>query len=298
MKNNEIKRILVPVDFTKTSDIAVTQAITLARLIKADLYLLHVVEYNGYYFSVVPETQTLLPSLLDLEKAVEKKMEEIRKSIKSKFGIKPLIHVTAGNIYSEIIDFSKKKKIDLIIMGTHGASGYKELFVGSNAQRIVTLSTVPVLTMQNKKSKSEFKNILIPIDNSLHSREKVNLAIQIAKLFGAKIHILGLEVSNDGSGVREIEVRTASVEKIITAEKLSYKTTIVSKGNLSKAAMKYATENKCDLIVINTGHESKSSGIFLGTFAQQIVNHSTIPVLSFRHSEGHYDINTEGFGIG
>jgi len=79
---------------------------------------------------------------------------------------------------------------------------------------------------------------------------------------------------------------------------LPYNTSVVYGENLAKKAIKYAAENKCDLIVINTGHESKMTGIFLGAFAQQIVNHSKIPVLSFKHTEGHFYIETPGFGIG
>lgn len=297
MKNTDIKKILVPVDFTETSEAAINEAVIIAKELKAQLFIIHVVEYLGYYFSVVPETQTIHPSIIEMEKVVQKKMEAIQKKIKATEGIVPVIFVTTGHIHDEIISFSNKKKIDLIIMGTHGASGYKELFIGSNAQRIVTLSDIPVLTMRKKKRKAGFKNILLPIDNSLHSREKVNLTILIAQLFNAKIHILGLPDSADTNDLNKINIKLDSVEKLITAGKLSHKTTIVHEKSLAKAAMDYAEKRKCDLIVINTGHESELTGIFLGAFAQQIVNHAKIPVLSFRHTEGHFTINIPGFGI-
>ncbi len=297
MKKTEIKKILVPIDFSETSEIATTEAITLARLLKADLFLIHVIEFNGYQFSVVPEMQTILPSLLELEKVVEKKMEKIQEKIKKTFGIKPEIFVTTGDAYSEIISFSEKKKIGLIVMGTHGISGYQEMFIGSNAQRVVTLSDIPVLTIQKKKSKSGYKNILIPIDNSLHSREKVNMAMIFADLFGAKIHLIGFPDSKDKQELNKFKIKLESVEKIIRAEKLPYVTSIIHGNSLAKSAMNYATKNKCDLIVINTGHESKITGIFLGAFAQQIVNHSKVAVLSCKHTQSELSIETPGFGI-
>jgi nucleotide-binding universal stress UspA family protein len=182
-------------------------------------------------------------------------------------------------------------------MGTHGTSGYKEFFIGSNAQRVVTLSEIPVLTIQKKIAKSGFKNILIPIDNSLHSREKVNIALIIAGLSRAKIHILGLSDSDYLPESKEINTKLKSVEQVVHTHSLEFLTSVINGKNLSEAALKYASENNCDLIVINTGHESNITGIFLGALAQQIVNHSKIPVLSCKHSEGYSSIETPGFGI-
>lgn len=295
--NTAIKKILVPVDFTETSETVISKATTLAKLLKADLLLLHVVVYNGGVFSILPETKTdLLPTITEIEKFVSKKMDDMQTDIRKKYGITPEVYVSTGNIDTEVIDFCKNKRIDLIIMGTHGASGYKEMFIGSNSQRIVTLSDVPVLTMQNDTGKLGFENILLPIDNSIHSREKVNLATAIAKQFGAKIHILGLPDSMDTKEVNKFKIKIESVEKHIAAAKLPFKTTIASGSHLAHSAMEYAEKNKCDLIIINTGHESKITGIFLGAFAQQIVNHSKVPVLSMKHLADHYSIETVGFG--
>ena len=89
----------------------------------------------------------------------------IQSKIKAKYGILTKVFVNSGRVDPEIIDFAKSMHIDLIIMGTHGTSGYREIFIGSNTQRVVTLSDIPVLTIQKGVKKTEFKNILIPIDN-------------------------------------------------------------------------------------------------------------------------------------
>ncbi len=297
MKKISIKNILIPVDFTDTSDAATANGIKIAALLKANIFLIHVMEFNAYNYSVFPETEIVIPSVLELESAVDKKMNLIKEKIRKKFSIIPKVLVSIGDVPSEIIRFSKKEKIDLIVMGTHGISGYKELFIGSNAQRVVTLSEIPVLTMQKSSGKCKFKKILLPIDNSLHSREKVNLAMIIADLFKAKIQIIGLPDSKEKKVLNMFNIKCRSVEKIIAADELPFKTTLVYGINLAEASIKFASKNKCDLIVINTGHESEVTGIFMGAFAQQIVNHSKIPVLSFKHSEGHFSIDTSGFGI-
>lgn len=294
MKDYGIKRILVPVDFSETSETARTNAIILAKLLKADVFLICVIEHNWHHFSMIMGAQKTPPTLADIEIAVTKKLNDIQEKTSKKFGIKPKVFVASGHVHSEIISFSEKKKIDLIVMGTHGASGYNELFMGSIAQKVVTLSEVPVLTMQKKCNSPEFKNILIPIDNSMHSREKVNIAIILGKLFGSTMHILGLPDSKDKLALNKFNTKINSVEEILSSSKLPRKTTTVHGANLAKSALNYAAKNKCDLIIINIGHESNISGIFMGAFHQQIVNHSKIPVLSIKHTPTHYRLDSPG----
>jgi nucleotide-binding universal stress UspA family protein len=281
-----IKKILIPTDFSPTAEVAMNQAAFLARLLRADLYLVHVLEYNTFSFSVVPDTPPVLPARGKLEKIALQKLQEEAAAIKKDHGIKCKMHVLHGVPETEILDFSKKNKISLIIMGTHGVKGYKEFFIGSNSHRVINISKIPVLTIQKKSGKAGFNNIVIPIDNSLHSREKVNMALEIADVCGSKIHVLGLPDSDEDIDLLKMRLKVESVEKILKKHKLPFKTSLVSDDNLADAAMNYAKKNKCDLIVINTGHESKLTGIFMGPFAKQIVNHSPIPVLSVNPTQG------------
>jgi nucleotide-binding universal stress UspA family protein len=297
MKTHEIKKILVPIDFSEISTNALNEAIVLAGTLEAELYIIHVKEFLVGYVSVYSELPQYLPSNIEISLIIENKMEEIRKSISKEFDIIPHVQISEGEIYSEIIAFSESEKIDLIVMGTHGISGYKELFLGSNAQRVVSFSDIPVLTLQKPCKDIDFKNILIPIDNSIHSREKVNVTLKIAQLFGSKIHLLGLLDSDEVQEKNKFTSKLDAVEKNIIASKLDYVKSIVTGDNLAETTKKYATKNHCDLIAINTGHESRLTGIFMGLFAQQIVNHSKIPVLSFKHHSGQFMIETSGYGI-
>jgi nucleotide-binding universal stress UspA family protein len=297
MKKAEIKKILVPIDFSETSERVMYEATALAKSLKADTHLIHVIETDGLYSSFDERIKTNYPAYEDIDVAVKERMEEIRLEMKKELGITPEIFISKGDIDTEIIAYSKKENIDLIVMGTHGVSGYKEIFIGSNAQRVVTLSGIPVLTMQKKISKDGFKNILLPIDDSDHSREKVNIAMVIAQLHGANIHLIGLPDSQDEEELRELKIKLKSVEEILNEDKLPFETNIVHGDNLSETAMKYAAKFHCDLIVINTGHESKITGHFLGAFAQQIVNHSKIPVLSVRATKDSFMITAPGYGI-
>ena len=297
--NSSIKKILVPVDFTETSEAAASKALELAALLSAEVYLIHVVEDAGYFgapFNIVPEGQPAISSSLqEMESLVKEKMAVIQNEINNKYGLMVHINITSGRVDSEIIEYSVKEHIDLTVMGTHGVSGYTEVFLGSNAQRVVTLSEIPVLTLQTATNKG-FKRVLIPIDNSLHSREKVNIAIKIADLFGSDINILGLADSQEKKEVDKFKIKLESVEAILHSHNLKFTSTIEYGENLADVALNYADKNNCDLIVINTGHESRTTGIFMGALAQQIVNHSKTPVLSVRHTQGSFVISTPGSG--
>jgi nucleotide-binding universal stress UspA family protein len=287
-----IKKILIPIDFTEMSESAAVQGAEIAKLLEAEIYLLHIIPSNGHYSSLNLEKPTPAQVINDVESMINEKMEKFKSRIKEKTGVTAHVTIYTGNVVNRIIEFSHREKIDQIIMGTHGASGYKEMFIGSNAQRVVTLSEIPVLTILDSTHESVFKNILIPIDEAIHSREKVNVALEIAKLYNAKVHILGLVDSNEKMASDKMRIKLESVEKFAAHEHLSFVTTIEHGDNISKTAMNYASKNKCDLIVINTGHESRITGIFLGPFAQQIVNHSTIPVLSVKQHEGKFSTST------
>ena len=297
MKKDEIKNILVPVDFTETSEIAVDEAVGLALELNAVLHLIHIVDNSESVSFVDRELELALSSLYDVEKEAGVKLSGIAEEIDFKYGIKPVFETSIGLIHTEILQYVEEHNINLIVMGTHGASGYKEYIIGSNAQRIVSHAKIPVLTLQQGKTITGFKNILIPIDNSLHSREKVNLALIVADLFDAKIHILGLLDSKEKTELNKFKTKLKAIEIVIAADELPYSTTIVDGDSLAEEAMAYAAEHRCDLIVINTGHESKIGSAFLGAFAQHIVNHSKIPVLSLNHHSDHYMISTPGFGI-
>ncbi len=292
----KIERILVPVDFSETSEFAIYTAAAMAMLFKSELSFIHVVKHNESSPAALNDVS--VPVKTDLVEQANIKLHDLQNKIKVYSGIQANILVTTGNVQKGIRKYAESEQASLIIMGTHGISGYQEYFIGSNAQRVVTLSSIPVLTLRKEKDILGFKNILMAFDNSLYSRTKVNLAIEIADVYGANVHILGVLDSKDKVEKNKFNVKVNQVEGLIRARNLHCEVEVIFGDNIAKAAMAYAEEHKCDLMVINTGHESKITGIFLGAFAQQVVNHSTIPVLSIKPSETNYSGSGSGSNSG
>ena len=284
MKVFNIQKILIPIDFSETSMLAIEHAGFTAQLFKAELILLHVVENHWEKFSVVaPELRIEAPS--DLTNAIEKRLEETAADIRRKYGVKSIAVTSTGNIFNEILSISKEHDVDLVVMGTHGTSGVVEFFVGSNTYKMVTQSECPVISVQAQAKKLGFNDILLPIDNSAHSRQKVNHAVVIAKHFGSKIHILGLTDSEDDVSRNKFEIKLDHIEEYVKKCGLSFTRKTVEGRNQARVTYDYAKSVHADLIVIMTDQDEDLTGRLMGTFAQQIINHSKIPVFTVTPKE-------------
>ncbi|MFY9307935.1 MAG: universal stress protein [Bacteroidia bacterium] len=288
METHKINRILIPVDFSETGLLALKHGAFMARLFKADLYLLFVVEIIDFPFNLNTPVLITAHDYNAIEKSATDKLESIAADLKREGVINVISIVTRGRVISGIKEAAETNKIDIIVMGTHGAKGFDEYFIGSNAHKTVTISPCPVITIQKHATSMGFKNIVMPIDNSLHSRQKVNMVIDIASKYGSEVHILGLINSNEDIDEKKFAIKIDSVEDVLKKARISYLRKIVKGQNLAVTAMEYSKEVNADLIVIMTEHESDLTGMFLGPFSKQIINHSSIPVMSIRPLEGKY----------
>ena len=285
MKPFKIEKILIPIDFSETSMLAMEHASFTAKLFKAELVLLHVVEKHWEKFSiVVPEMRIAEPD--DIIKAIEKRLEGIAADIRKTHGIKSTCITANGTIFSEIISVSKEHNVDMIIMGTHGTSGFAEFFIGSNTYKVVTSSECPVISVQTHALKLGFNDILLPIDDSAHSRQKVNHAIVLARHFSAKLHIVGLADFEDGTELNKFEIKLDQIEAYINKCDLTCTKEILHGKNQAQMTFEYAQTHGTDLIIIMTDQDENMTGRLMGPYAQQIVNHSKIPVMSIQPISG------------
>lgn len=281
------KKILVPIDFSETGMLALEHAAFMARLMKADLHLLHVMPVSEYYFEI-PEPIMRIENHDTINKIVEQKLNEAAEMVYKNYGIRPSTSSARGQVGHEVITIVNEQLFDLVVMGTHGAKGFEELFIGSNAHKVVTLAPCPVLTVQTHATHLGFKNIVLPIDRSQHSREKVDEAVDLASAYAAKIHIIGLLESNEAAEYDKLQIVLDQVENAVQKAGVPFSRNTIEGSNLAIEALKYGHQVNADLIVIMTDHESEMTGIFLGPKAKQIVNHSKIPVLSIKPREGKY----------
>ncbi len=279
LKMVSIKKILVPFDFSQYSSNALREAISIAKVFSAKIELIHVITpvYAAVSDNLVPGYDVFYNKLM--RKAKDELMS-IAKEVERKNTINVAFKTKLGPIHVEILQEAEKTDADLIVMGTHGTSGFKEFFAGSNAYRIVQNAPCPVLTIQKKLVSSRIKSIVLPIRLEINSRQKVELVATLAKIYSAKILVTGYLKENDKSDEFKIKRYCNQVEKLLNKESIAFKTTIIKDQNFTKAIVSHAKRQKADVIAIMTTHNFSLDQLVRGPYAGQFVNHSKIPILS------------------
>ena len=272
-----IRKIVIPFDFSETAELSLEQAVFMAKLLQAEITLLHIVETVSFTAAI---SQAFSGFEKKIETATNQKLEELANEIYLKSGVSIKIRTEVGRIYKRICAVAKEIDADIILMGTHGSSGYQKFSVGTNTSRVVQEAHCPVLSIQTHSKGIGFKKIVVPIDDSSESRQKVPFAVGLAKSYGAHIHIVGLINFSGADLIRKFKIKVEQVEEYVEQHNLSYDTTYVEGNDLSGMTMKAAENANADLLVIMTEQEPSITGFLLGTYATKVVNNSKIPVLS------------------
>ncbi len=281
----DTKKIIITTDFSETSLLAIKHGAFLAQYTKGEVYLLHVITKHWEHFNVFMPNVTM-ESIEQGSSAVQQKMDELAAGIKTTYGVNVTTAVATGNPTSEIVKFAKEVGAGMIVMGTHGYSAWEDLTIGSNALKVITKSPCPVMTMSEHATKLGYKTIILPIDNSPHSRQKVVLTLELAKHFAAHVHIIGVLATNEEHEKGSMEVMLRQVETAATDKGLNYTVKLIEKvKNRAVAIVNYCDEVNGDLITIMTDQDAEVSGFFLGPFALQVIHHAKAPVLSIKPEE-------------
>lgn len=280
-QNTIIKNILFPTDFSELSNNALTTAIAMCKRHNATLHILHVVESR---FLVIPrEAYNAAVYLIpELEKSAMVRLDELSGKIKAKNSIPVQTHLAFSNPAEAITEKAIELTCDLIVMGTHGASGFREFFIGSNSYSVIKNTTVPVLTVPGKKKIDEFKKILFPVRATTGIVDKFDFVEPIMKKNNAELVILGLSLKNEIFNPVNRKAVTIELGRRLRIAEAAFKSVFYVCKNYAKKVLEIARKEKVDLIVINASLDYSWRQFFIGPYAQQVVNHSRIPVLSIR----------------
>jgi len=189
--------------------------------------------------------------------------------------------------------YNEENKVDLIVMGTQGKDSKSDLFLGSNAYRLVTKAPMPVMTIKNLVNKKGYQNILLPIDLSDHSRQKVNYALSMAKAFNAKITILGLYDENEKGDKFKLEIVVNQIAKLCEKQKITFEQYIDKTHHRVSKTNSFAKKHKNDLVITMTDQKIEGFRGILSSYDHELIHTSKIPVISIE-PEINSDISTGG----
>lgn len=265
------KTIIVGTDFSKGSYVALELAVDIAKKIHADIQLMWVCREKMLY---TDDQNNYVRNL------ATQKMDELCEKYQPQLEdttITPMI--MQGKVAPMLAAQAEKVNATMIVIGTNGASGFEKYWMGSTAVRIVQEATCPVLSIREGFNfHKSLERILVPLNMSTNSRQKLPVAVKMAKAFGAHIYLLGQYENN--SQAQTVGIYMKQAETFLQKQNVPYSSEIMLAKNLPEEALAYADTINADLIVISTEQEQVLSSLFIGTNAQQFVHHSLIPILS------------------
>lgn len=284
MINLKTKKIIVPFDFSKTAENAVKHAAFIAAFTKGELILVYVQKKNDLFNMILPELNIKKPSVVSGFLAEKLAKEALR--VENTYGVKARSFFSTGSVASELVNISSEMDADLIVMGTQGEDSDSSLFVGNNTYRTLAKSELPILTVRTSPIKKGYSAILLPIDLSSHTRQKVNIAVQMAKLFTAHIYVLALYNGSEKTDKYKLEVYVNQIEKECQKNKVSVTSLIDKTDNKVKRILLYAKKIDSDIIISMTDQDSEFKTVLLGNYIHQLINNSKIPVLCIKPEIG------------
>lgn len=276
-----MNEILVGLDFSESSMNALAHAVGIVSRFKSNLLCVWVENKNSIRHLNIGKEE-------NIEEVVRKKFDDVMQSFKDKVNLDMTeIILTKGVTYKEIVRISNENQVDLIMVGAHGSQGFRRFLMGDNANHIIAEAKCPVITLREHRTLSKGLNtIVIPIDSSLDTRQKLPIATKIALAYVAEVHLLGLYFTDIGTMRKRVNSYVEQTEKFLEKSGVKKVVTHYIKTNSgARTIMNYAIKVDAGMIATMIETEKLASDIWLGTQGQQLVNQSPIPILSIANKE-------------
>ena len=276
-----MKKILVPFDFSKTAVNAFRFAVDIALQAKGTIYLLHVIELPVINDPVIMPVMTFEQDFLQTLR--EKAVREFDKVI-SKYGadVKVSKNVEFGPPAKTINTFATNEGMDVIVMGSHGATGLREVFVGSNAEKVVRNSSIPVLVFKNYY-KGPIKNIVFPNTLDLDKMQDFTMKVKaLQAFFKAKLHVVYINTPTNFTSDTITLARLKAFAKRFMFK--DFTLNIFNHQFEEEGILEFAKIVEGDLVAVGTHGRKGISHLINGSLAENIVNHSKSAIWTYNLS--------------
>jgi len=276
-----MKKIIVPIDFSEYSEFALETAAVFARKYNAEILALHMLELSNAVISSA-ETAQQAETVFYLKLAEQKFQDFLDKDFLKDLNVTPI--VKHFKVFSEVSEVAKEHDADIIIMGSHGVSGLKEVLIGSNTEKVVRHSNIPVLVVKHSPILMEIEDVAFACD---FSEDAIKPYLDSRKMFdilGAKVHLVyvNLPDSRFRSSI-ETEKRVADFLKAADGNIDNMKNvTYVNDYSIEQGILNVSNILGADLIAVATHGRKGLAHFFEGSISEDIANHSALPVMTFK----------------
>jgi nucleotide-binding universal stress UspA family protein len=279
-----MKTILVPTDFSKAARKAVDLGATLARQFDATLVLLHVLEgveegsfnVEGEALSSTSwEDRIFTLKLLQKSKRQLAQLEELVKGM----GVKTISVMRMGSAYHGMETIIAEQKVDLVVMGTRGSSGYAEAMVGSNTEKVVRRAACPVLAVNEKSTASPLKSIVWATSLRQEDLTAPTVLRELINQKGTTVHLV--RINTPGWFIPDTLAKP-KLEDFAKAMRLkNYTINVFNDFTEEDGIIHFASAIGADLISLSTHGRKGLAHLLNGSIAEDLVNHARRPVLTY-----------------
>ena len=252
--------ILIPIDFSKQSLVSIQQTYNLAKYTKSKLILMH--------------------AHPDSDNDHKKDLEDLAAKTSQESGLSVMALNVKGDVYEQTDLKAKEMDCSLIVVGLDTQVRFRSFFGGSNVSKFLKHAPCPVITIRSVDNRNICKNIIMPIDLSPETREKVPIVVQMAQYYGADIKIISVFSPNDEKYENELLPYLNQIKKFIKDKGVNCTNKSIPSNNVAEAIIEYANKNEGDLIIQMNKRDLSVGEMFGGAMSIKVVEISNIPVLT------------------
>lgn len=276
-----MKNIIVPVDFSIHSEFALKTAALLAEKYDASIYALHMLDMQE--MSISESEVYMHEKTAFFLKLAEKRFNDfLDKEYLKNIKITPLIK--HYKVFREVDEVANEVNADLIIMGSNGASGLKEFFIGSNTQKVIRYSSVPVLVIKNEMKNIDFSDVVVATDFSEESIPAFQKMLTTLQPFNARKHIVYVNAPFDSFKTTPEMDKLADdfLMKLEGNTDRRINANFVCARTIMQGVLDFSNSIGADLIAVITHGRQGLAHFIEGSVAEDVTNHSSLPIISFK----------------
>lgn len=273
-----MKRILVPTDFSEHAEDALKVAAQIAKKNDSEIILLHMLELPHQSNDAILGGISIPETMLFMKKANETLDEVASKPYLDGIAVTEVVKMDKP--IHGITQISKDYDVDLIVMGSHGSTGIEELLIGSNTEKVVRNSEIPVLVIKNNITDFNASNIVFASDFSDEAKRPFEKLLNFIKLFDSKLHLVTICTPNSFKPTHVSE--KAMTDFISHFDISNYTTQIYNDTNIEKGIINFSNKINADLIGMCTHGRTGFAHFFNGSISEGLVNHAVRPVITLK----------------
>jgi nucleotide-binding universal stress UspA family protein len=273
-----MKRILVPTDFSEHAEDALKAAAQIAKKNNSEIIILHTLELPSQMNDAITGGISIPETMLFMKKANEMLSKITERPYLDGLTITEMVKLDRPA--EGIAKVSNEHEIDLIVMGSHGSSGFEELLIGSNTEKVVRHSEIPVLVIKKHAEKFKTTNFVFASDFSKETEKPFKKLIEFTKIFDSKLHLVMICTPNS---FKPTHVAEKIIADFIAPFNLSnYSINTYNDTNIENGIINFSNSVDADLIGMCTHGRTGFAHFFNGSISEDLVNHAVKPIITFK----------------